>query len=61
MAHWGEIISLGVAVSWTFSAWYADKASRRMGSMVTNVVRLVLASLFLSALLWLGIGRPYPL
>lgn len=61
MVHWGEIISLGVAVSWTFSAWYADKASRRMGSMVTNVVRLVLASLFLSALLWLGIGRPYPL
>ena len=60
MNHLGEIISLGVAVSWTFSAWFADKASRRIGSMVTNVVRLALASLFLGALLWITIGHPYP-
>ena len=29
--------------------------------MVTNVLRLVLATLFLGVLLWLTIGRPYPL
>ncbi len=60
MNHIGEIISLIVAVSWTFSAWYADKASRRIGSMETNVIRLVLATIFLSALLWITIGYPYP-
>lgn len=59
--HLGEIISLGVAVSWTITAWYADKASRRVGAMVTNVLRLVLATLFLGLLLWITIGRPYPI
>ena len=60
MNHLGEIISLIVAVSWTFSAWFADKASRRIGSMETNVIRLVLATVFLSLLLWVTVGRPYP-
>ena len=60
MNHLGEIISLAVAVSWTFSAWYADKASRRIGSMETNVIRLVLAAIFLGLLLWVTVGRPYP-
>lgn len=61
MNHIGEIISLGVAVSWTITAWFADKASRRVGAMVTNVLRLVLATLFLGVLLWFTIGHPYPL
>lgn len=61
MNHLGEIISLGVAVSWTITAWFADKASRRVGAMVTNVLRLVLATLFLGILLWVTIGHPYPL
>ncbi|MBR5174620.1 MAG: DMT family transporter [Bacteroidales bacterium] len=60
MNHIGEILSLLVAVSWTFSAWFADKASRRIGSMETNVIRLVLATIMLAALLWITIGRPYP-
>ena len=60
MNHLGEIISLGVAVSWTVTAWFADKASRRVGAMVTNVLRLVLATLFLGILLWITIGHPYP-
>ena len=60
MNHLGEIISLGVAVSWTITAWFADKASRRVGAMVTNVLRLVLATLFLGILLWITVGRPYP-
>ncbi|MBR1927599.1 MAG: EamA family transporter, partial [Bacteroidales bacterium] len=58
--HLGEIISLAVAVSWTFSAWYANKASRRIGSMETNVLRLVMATIFLSAMLWATTGHPYP-
>lgn len=60
MNHLGELISLGVAVSWTVTAWFADKASRRVGAMVTNVLRLVLAALLLGVLLWITIGHPYP-
>ena len=61
MSHFGEIISLVVAVSWTITALYADKTSHRLGSMTANVIRLTLAALFLAALLWLTVGRPYPL
>ena len=60
MQHLGEIISLVVAVSWTVTAIFADKASLRLGSMTTNVIRLVLASLFLAILLWITLGHPYP-
>ena len=60
MQHLGEIISLIVAVSWTVTAIFADKASHRLGAMTTNVIRLVLASLFLAILLWMTLGHPYP-
>ena len=61
MPHLGEIISLIVALSWTVTALFADKASHRLGSMTTNVIRLVLASVFLGVILWIGIGHPYPI
>ena len=60
MNHLGEIISLIVAVSWTVTALFADKASHRLGSMTANVLRLSLAVLFLAALLWITVGHPYP-
>ena len=60
MNHLGEIISLFVAASWTVTAWFADKASRRAGAMDTNVLRLVLATAFLAVLLWITVGHPYP-
>ena len=60
MQHLGEIISLVVALSWTVTALFADKASHRMGSMSTNVIRLVLATFFLALILWVGVGHPYP-
>jgi drug/metabolite transporter (DMT)-like permease len=59
--HLGEIISLAVAASWTVTALFADKASHRLGSMTANVLRLALAMVFLSALLWISIGHPYPI
>jgi len=60
MNHLGEIISLIVAVSWTVTALFADKASHRLGSMTANVFRLVLAVFFLGILLWVTVGHPYP-
>ena len=60
MQHLGEIISLIVAVSWTVTAIFADKASHRLGSMTANVLRLSMAIVFLGLLLWVTIGHPYP-
>ncbi len=56
----GEILALVVAISWTVTALFADKASHRLGSMSANVIRLVLASFFLALILWVGVGSPYP-
>ena len=60
MPHLGEIISLVVAVLWTATALCSDEASRRIGSLSANVVRLSLASVFLGLLLWVTLGRPWP-
>ena len=47
-------------MSWTVTALFADKASHRLGSMSTNILRLVLAAVFLSLIMWVGAGHPYP-
>lgn len=61
MEHIGEVISLVVAFSWTITALFANEASLRLGAMRVNVIRMVLATLFLSAALWVTTGAPYPL
>ena len=47
-------------MSWTVTALCADKASHRLGSMTADVIRLVLATVFLAVILWIGLGHPYP-
>ena len=57
----GETISLVVAVSWTLTALFSEIASKRMGSLPLNVVRIGMALFFLCLTLWLTLGVPYPL
>lgn len=57
----GEIISLGVAVSWTITALCAEVASKRLGSLQLNVIRMVLSICFLGVTLWIATGSPLPL
>lgn len=56
----GELISLGVAFSWTVSALAAELGTRHLGVAVINVWRLGLAVLFSALLMWLTLGSPYP-
>lgn len=56
----GELIALGVAVSWTFTALFAEVGSKRMGSLPFNTMRMTLSLLFLAATIWLTMGTPYP-
>ena len=60
MQHLGEILALTTAVLWTISTLFTDKAIQRMGSMSANVIRLVMATVMLALILWVGIGSPYP-
>ncbi len=56
----GELISLGVAFSWTAAALAAELGTRHLGVAVINVWRLGLAVLFSALLMWLTLGGPYP-
>ena len=60
MQYFGEILSLVVAVLWTGSALFADQASRRIGAMNTNLIRMVFSSVLLAGLLYFAVGAPYP-
>lgn len=61
MQYLGEMISLVVAVSWTATAIFADKASHKIGASSVNVVRMLLSIVLLGFLLWMMIGKPYPM
>ncbi len=56
----GEIISLVVAISWTATAIFAEIATKRLGTLVMNVIRMSLSILLLSALLLVVTGSPLP-
>lgn len=60
MNYLGEIISLGVAVSWTVTAIVSEVASKRLGVLVLNVWRLVLAMICSALLMWYFTGDLMP-
>jgi len=61
MQYTGEILALSVAISWTVTALFAEVASKRLGALNLNIIRMGL-SLVLLAILLLGFtGSPYPL
>ncbi|MDR1161453.1 MAG: DMT family transporter [Tannerellaceae bacterium] len=56
----GELISLGVAVSWTITALFFEYAGKRMGSLSLNLIRLVLSILMLGITLLIFTGQVIP-
>lgn len=46
MQYFGEILSVGVAISWTATALFAEVGSKRLGSLQLNVIRMSLSLLF---------------
>ena len=60
MKYLGELISLGVAFSWTIAALASEIGSRRLGVFVMNVWRMGVALLLSALLLWFTMGSPYP-
>ncbi|MBP3286021.1 MAG: DMT family transporter [Prevotella sp.] len=60
MAYLGELISIGVAFSWTATALLSELGSKRLGNLTLNVLRMALALLFSVVLFWVVMGTPFP-
>ena len=60
MEHLGEVAALGTVMSWTATALFFEAAGHRIGSLVVNLVRLVIALAFFVPLSLILHGRPFP-
>ena len=60
MHYIGESIALAVSASWTLAALFSEVATKRMGVLNLNVVRMLLSMLFISLLLLFFTGSPLP-
>ena len=60
MTYIGELISIGVAFSWTATALLSEFGSKRLGNLTLNVLRMVLTLLFSGILFLLATGNPLP-
>ena len=56
----GEFIAITVALMWTACAMFTEAASRRIGAMYFNVIRMSLSLLMLIGAMWWFMGSPYP-
>ena len=57
----GETIAIGVAVLWSLNSLFFEHASKRIGSLNLNLIRLVFAFLFIGLTLWATSGSFLPL
>ena len=60
MAYIGELISIGVAFSWTATALLSEFGSKRLGNLTLNVLRMSLALLFSLVLFGVVTGHMLP-
>lgn len=58
--HIGEFAGLGVSVCWTLSALFFEKAGHKIGSLSVNVIRLMLAVIFLTVTGYFTHGLFFP-
>ncbi len=60
MNYLGELISIGVAFSWTATALLSEFGSKRLGNLTLNVLRMALALVFSLVLFGVITGNPLP-
>ena len=60
MTYIGELISIGVAFSWTATALLSEFGSKRLGNLTLNVLRMSLALVFSLVLFGVVTGNPLP-
>ena len=60
MQYVGELISIGVAFSWTATALLSEYGSKRLGNLTLNLMRMVITLVFSGILFWVITGSPLP-
>ena len=60
MQYIGELISIGVAFSWTATALLSAFGSKRLGNLTLNLMRMVIALVFSAIMFWMTSGSPLP-
>ncbi|MBQ9285862.1 MAG: DMT family transporter [Bacteroidaceae bacterium] len=58
--YYGEILSIIVAFTWTLTALCAEVASKRMGQLQMNLLRMAASLVILALLLWAFTGSALP-
>ncbi len=58
--HYGELLALLVAVFWTITALSFESASKKVGSLPVNLIRLCFGFIFLAILNLILRGMPFP-
>jgi drug/metabolite transporter (DMT)-like permease len=59
--YYGELAALATAVFWTVTALSFEVASKRVGSLTVNMIRLTVAFVILFFFTWIIRGQPLPL
>ena len=60
MQYVGELISIGVAFSWTATALLSEFGSKHMGNLTLNLMRMAIALVFSVIMFWVMTGSPLP-
>ncbi len=60
LRHSGELAALLTAVFWTITALAFEAASKKVGSMIVNLLRLIVGFIFLSIFTWICRGYLLP-
>jgi drug/metabolite transporter (DMT)-like permease len=59
--HYGEFAALLVAFFWSITALFFEAASKKVGSLPVNIIRLVIGLVFISVMNWLSRGLLLPI
>ena len=59
-SHYGELAALMVAFFWSITALSFEAASKKVGSIPVNIIRLVIGLAFLSVMNWMSRGLLLP-
>ncbi len=60
MNHLGEIAALSTALLWAFTSIFFAEAGHRLGSFRVNILRLLMAVMIFSVVLYLTVGYLFP-
>jgi drug/metabolite transporter (DMT)-like permease len=59
-SHYGEVAALMVAFFWSITALSFEAASKKVGSLPVNIIRLIIGLAFLSLMNWMSRGLLLP-